>query len=267
MPSSDTNADALSSASAAPVGSGDYEVRPGECIHSIAFDHGLFWETIWNHPDNSEVKTQRKSPSLLMPGDRLTVRPLEQKKESRPNEARHKFKRKGVPGKLVLILMRPQQDDRHQDGTDPNASPSGSSQDPDPIDPKPQEPWANAPWTCDVDGTLFNGTTGSDGKIELSISPGAKQGKLVIDTDKPTQRVIMLNLGGLDPPDSLKGVMQRLRNLGFQPGSGDPPGPNDTQGQAQVRGAIESFQVANDLDKTGKLNDQTIDKLKEIHGS
>lgn len=267
MPSSATNDDTLAPASAQPVGSGSYEVSQGECIHSIAFDHGLFPDTLWNHPDNAEVKSARKSPSLLMVGDRLTVPPLTIKKENRPNEARHKFKRKGVPAKLVLILMRQPEDDRNAEGTDPEAAPDGTSQDPDPIEPKASEPWANAAWTCTIDGELSNGTTGSDGKIELSISPGARQGKLVVDSDKPTQRVIMLNLGGLEPPDSVKGVMQRLRNLGFAPGSGDPPAAGDAAGEAQLRGAIEGFQVANDLDKTGKLNDATIDKLKEVHGS
>ncbi|MFA6045492.1 MAG: peptidoglycan-binding domain-containing protein [Phycisphaerales bacterium] len=267
MPSSAANDDTLAPASAQPVGTGAYEVGQGECIHSIAFDHGLFWETLWNHPDNSEVKSARESPSLLMVGDKLTVPPLTIKKESRPNEARHKFKRKGVPAKLVLILMRQPEDDRNADGTDPNADPNGASKDPDPVDPKAQEPWADAAWTCTIDGELSTGTTGSDGKIELTISPGARQGKLVIDSDKPTQRVIMLNLGGLEPPDSVKGVMQRLRNLGFAPGSGDPPGEGDAAGVAQLREAIERFQVANELDKTGKLNDATIDKLKEVHGS
>lgn len=266
MPSPASNDNALAPASAQPVGGGSYEVGQGECIHSIAFDHGLFWETLWNHPDNSDVKSARKSPSLLMVGDKLTVPPLTIKKENRPNEARHKFKRKGVPAKLVLILMRSPEDDRHAEGTDPSANPDGNSQDPDPVEPKPQEPWKDAAWTCTIDGLLSTGTTGTDGKIELTISPGARQGKLVIDTDKPTQRVIMLNLGGLEPPDSVTGVMQRLRNLGFQPGGG-APAESDEAGWAQLRGAIEGFQVANGLDKTGKLNDETINTLKDVHGS
>ncbi|MBI1189259.1 MAG: hypothetical protein GC200_01070 [Tepidisphaera sp.] len=266
MPPPTTTSDDATDAQ--PVGSGSYEVGPGDCIHSIAFDHGLFWQTLWNHPDNADVKAARKSPSLLMVGDRLTVPPITIKKENRPNEARHKFKRKGVPAKLVLILMRPAaDDDRIDEGTQPERSVDGNSQDPDPVEAKPQEPWANAPWTCTIDGALFSGTTGSDGKIELSISPGARQGRLVIDTDKPTQRVIMLNLGGLEPPDSVKGAMQRLTNLGFEPGGTEPPGDTDSQGQATLRHAIESFQNANDLAPSGELDQQTVDTLKEVHGS
>lgn len=253
-------------ARAQPVGRGDYEVSPGECIHSIAFEHGLFWETLWNHPDNADLKGAGRTPSLLMVGDRLTVPPKTEKKETRPNEQRHKFKRKGVPAKLVLILMRPSdEDDRVDEGTPPNRSVDGTSSDPEPVEALPQQPWANAPWTCTIDGALSSGTTGSDGKIELSISPGAKQGRLVIDTDKPTQRVIMLNLGGLEPPDSVKGVMQRLSNLGFEPGGREPP--TDDQGRDALRRAIESFQNANDMSPTGEVDSALIGKLKEVHGS
>ncbi len=132
-------------------------------------------------------------------------------------------------------------------------------------DPKPQEPWAGAVWRCTIDGNLFAGTTGSDGKIELSISPSAKQGKLIIDGDKPTQRIITLNLGKLDPPDSPSGVMQRLRNLSYDPGTGSAA--DDAPGQETLRAAIEAFQATYGLDRTGFIDRATIDKLKEVHGS
>ena len=258
---------ALAQASSEPVGSGDYVVRAGECIHSIAFDSGHFWETLWNHPDNAAVKSARKNPSLLLEGDRLTVPPIREKQEDCATEARHTFRRKGVPGKLVLILTRPAEDDRRTEGTDPDAQPDGESSDPEAPDPKPQEPWAGAAWQCTIDGVLSSGTTGSDGKIKLTISPSARSGRLIVDMDKPTQRVITWNLGNLDPPDSPSGVMQRLRNLSFQPGTGGPPAAEDAPGQAQLRNAIESFQAAHGLERTGLIDQPTIDKLKEVHGS
>lgn len=267
MSRASSNTSTPSQASAEPVGSGEYVVRAGECIHSIAFEAGFFWETLWNHADNSEVKSARKNPSLLMEGDRLTVPPLTRGEESCATEAKHKFRRKGVPGKLVLILTRPAAEDQKTEGTDPDAEPTGESEDAESPEPKPQEPWEGAAWECTIDGTLSNGTTGADGKIELIISPAAREGKLVVDADKPTQRVITLNLGGLDPADSASGVMQRLRNLAFEPGVGAVPAPEDAAGQAQLRSAVEAFQAAQSLDTTGQIDQATIDKLKEIHGS
>ena len=65
-----------------PIGAGDHEVQEGECILSIAEAAGLFWETLWNHPDNADLKRERGSPHLLRPGDRLTVPELTKKSES-----------------------------------------------------------------------------------------------------------------------------------------------------------------------------------------
>ena len=263
-PSSDS---ALGQATAAPAGSGDYVVSAGECVHSIAFEHGHFWETIWNHPDNSAVKSARKNPSLLLEGDRLTIPPIQPKEMSGSSEAKHRFQGKRVPGKLVLILTRPDEDDRKDEGTDPNAEPNGESSDPEVPDPKPQKPWSGAAWKCIIDDKVSNGTTGSDGKIEITISPAAREGRLIVEGDKPTQKVIVLRLGHLDPADSQRGVMQRLRGLGYEPGSGDPPAASDSAGQAQLRSAIETFQAAHGLDRTGRVDQPTMDKLKEIHGS
>src|SRR6185503_16443662 len=77
-----------------PVGDGEYEVRQGECVESIAFANGLSWETVWNDPKNAKVKDARKDPNVLLPGDRLHVRDLEKKQVDGATEKRHKFKRK-----------------------------------------------------------------------------------------------------------------------------------------------------------------------------
>ena len=49
---------------AAPVGSGRHIVRAGQDIGSIAHRNGFFWETVWQHPDNAELRRVR---SVLLP--------------------------------------------------------------------------------------------------------------------------------------------------------------------------------------------------------
>ena len=48
-------------------------VRQGECIESIAHDHGLFWPTVWNHPKNRELRQRCAAPNVLAPGDTVAV--------------------------------------------------------------------------------------------------------------------------------------------------------------------------------------------------
>ncbi len=64
-----------------PVGSGEYEVKSGECLSSIAKKTGRLWQTIWEHEANAELRETRKDPNVLATGDRLTIPPLRQRSE------------------------------------------------------------------------------------------------------------------------------------------------------------------------------------------
>ena len=71
----------------------EHTVRRGECINSIAARYGFFWETVWNHGPNSDLKNERENADHLYPGDVLKIPALREKKESRATEAKHRFRR------------------------------------------------------------------------------------------------------------------------------------------------------------------------------
>ena len=88
-----------------PIGAGDYVVKQGECLDSIAFAHGFLRDTLWNDAANAEIKSVRTDPNVLLQGDRLTIPNLRGKEETGATKKRHLFNRKGTPIKLRLQLL------------------------------------------------------------------------------------------------------------------------------------------------------------------
>lgn len=168
-----------------PVGSGSYVVRDGDCMLSIAAQHGHVWETLWNHADNAEIKDARKDPSTLLAGDRITVPDIRLKEESRATEARHRFRKKGVPAKIKIRLL--------DDG----------------------EPRDAVSYRLVIDGRIIEGQTDSDGFLEAAIAPDARDGELILDRDDGGRDHFRFALGTLAPIGSDVGHQRRLQNLGF----------------------------------------------------
>src|SRR5205823_8856403 len=157
----------------------NYSVKEGDCISSIAFENGFFPDTIWNNPNNAELKAKRKDPNILMPGDVVFVPDKRIKELSEPTNQVHKFRVKNVPAKLNLRLLF--------DG----------------------EPRRSETFTLDIDGKISIDKTDSDGNIKISIPPNAKNGKLTIGTGERKMEYD-LELGRLDPVDKISGVQARL---------------------------------------------------------
>jgi hypothetical protein len=153
-------------------------------MSSIAEKYGLFWETVWKDPNNAELKSKRKDPNVLMPGDEVFVPDKREKKESGGTEQKHRFKKKGVPAKFRVRLT---------------------------ID---DEPRANEPYKLLIDDRWIDGTTNGDGFLEESMPPGARKGKLIIGPPE-AQDIYEFNLGSVDPIDTEEGVKERLQNLGY----------------------------------------------------
>lgn len=205
----------------------DHIVKQGECLLSTANRYGLHWEQIWQHDDNNELRSQRKNPSILAPGDVVRVKELEAREHSGETEQRHRFLKKGAPTKLHLRILREEQ------------------------------PMADVPFVLRVDGKAVEGVTDSEGCIEETVPCQATKGVLSLkDLGE-----INLEIGSLDPASEISGVQGRLINLGYDCGA------VDGLARAQTRSCLETFQEFHDLEISGEPDEATRQKLEELHGS
>ena len=124
------------------------QISQGESIPSVAKDHGFFWETLWDHPENASLKDKRKNPNVLSEGDEVFVPEMELKEVTKPTDAKHKFKRKGDPLKFRLQLM---------------------------MMGKPRK---NEDYVLVVDGKQIQGKTDGEGKLEATIPGNATGGTI-----------------------------------------------------------------------------------------
>jgi hypothetical protein len=206
----------------------NYSVKQGDCISSIAYEHGFFPDTIWNHPNNQELKKKRDDPNVLMPGDTVFVPDKRIKEQSEPTNQVHKFRCKNTPEKFRLQLL---------------------------LDQKPR---AAEEYELEIDGLKFPGKTDSQGKLQHSIPPDAKHGTLKLLS---SGEVYQLQLGHLNPSNEITGAQGRLRNLGLY------FGPLDGHMSAALEVAILEYQLLKELDLDGELNEETKAALKQDHGS
>lgn len=207
----------------------NHNVVQGDCVLSIAEQYGFFWETVWNHPGNIELKKKREDPAVLYPGDVVFVPEKRLKEVSEPTNQVHKFRMKNAPAKFHIRLL---DDD--------------------------DEPRANLKYILEIDGQEFTGATDGSGAINVSIPPGAKNGKLLLVDENEEYD---LALGHLDPVEEIPGVQARLKGLGYYAGESSPAMNPETEQ------AIKDFQEANNLEPTGQLDDALRNKLESIYGS
>ena len=82
-----------------------YTVKQGDHLSSIAKAYGFSdYETIWNDPNNAELKQLREDPNVLFPGDVVYIPDRELRVEARATEVRHKFVKHGKAIKIRLVL-------------------------------------------------------------------------------------------------------------------------------------------------------------------
>jgi hypothetical protein len=238
----------------------EHIVREGECIDSIAKRHGFFADTLWKHDDNRPLRDLRKDPNILLPGDVVIIPELRRKDCAGSTEARHRFRRKGVPARLRMKFYRPV-------APKPEEGSGGGQYDPSRYEelPPPQgreyEPIANAHFVLNVDGSYIERKSDGEGLVDVPIPPDAVSGSIKFYPGMPEEISFDLSLGGMDPIDTMIGVRKRLNNLGYH------CLPSSDELDESLRDALRRFQTAQNLTASGNIDQATKDKLKEIHGS
>lgn len=204
-----------------------YTFRQGDSIVNVAYQHGFFAETLWNHPDNAALKAKRKDMNILMPGDVLAIPDKRMKEVTGATTQKHRFRIKGIPA-----IFRMQVFD---------------------VD----EPRAGQTYRLTIRGPGFvkelKGVTDERGILQASVPPGSTQGDLFVGDD---ELHILVKLGHLDPINEPSGIQKRLLNLGFDCGEADGEiGP-------ATRKALLAFQRRFGLPETGEPDAATTKKLE-----
>ena len=204
-------------------------VKAGDSAVSIAEQYGLFAPTIWNAPQNEALRARRPDMNTLLPGDELFIPERRVKPTRVETDARHRFRRKGIPAHFRLQL--------YDFG----------------------EPRANQKFSAEIDNhETIEGSSDAEGVVEFKLPPKARAGRLTIGEDA---FVVELSFGHLDPIDELSGVQQRLTNLGYDCGG--------AEGQLDARtvAALRAFQLAHsaDLQVSGEPDPMTVERLRELH--
>jgi hypothetical protein len=242
-----------------------YQVQPGDCLFTIADDHHLPWEKIWNHENNAELKKKRKDPNILNEGDEVFIPDLDARTISLPTGAKHRIvvKRQVVRLRLrVVVDFGPKPPPPPPPAPPPTDRRHITEEDPAPNnEPRTDEPRKSLAYELVIDGTTAKGTTDDDGYVDCPIPVGAQNARLVLAPGTPDETEIALQLGHLDPISEVPGVKQRLRNLCFDCGDQTPDETPD------LESALRAFQTKHGLTVSGQIDDATRAELQKQHGS
>jgi N-acetylmuramoyl-L-alanine amidase len=210
-----------------------HTVAQGECLASIARTyHSWDWRTIYNHANNSDFRQKRTNPNVIYPGDRIYIPDLNPVSKDAVTDTKHRYKLKWQPTSIWICL---------EDG-------KGT-------------PFASKKYRLEIEGKIYEGTTGEDGSMRVEIPPTAASGELTVwmDDDQYDDCTWRLKLGHLDPIKEVSGVQGRLNNLGCICGKVDGiVGP-------RTKSAVQAFQARVGLPVTGAIDEPLRQKLREAY--
>ena len=151
-----------------------------------------------------------------------------------------------------------EEQERTSEGTNPNVCATGDTA--EQFEPRDEEPRADVPYTLIIDGEQTEGTTDSDGRLEAPVPGNARQGRLILNPGTEDEEVMNLHLGRVSPISEIRGVKERLTNLAFHCGA------IDDEETPELESALRAFQAKHGLEVTGRADDDTRERLLELHG-
>lgn len=206
-------------------------VRDGECVPGIAIRQGLLPDTIWNHPDNEELREKRESMYSLLDGeDQLFVPEIRVREEAVPVNHRTTFVRKGIPETLRIHFR------------DPGGRPRASLK-----------------YLFEIGDEARSGTLSTEGLLEERVSPGCRSATITLE-DEYGREVYEVFVSHLDPASEICGAQQRLMNLGY-----DCAGEYGSYGPV-TEAALVAFQRDHGLPITGVPDRETLLQINAVYG-
>jgi hypothetical protein len=217
--------------------SGDFQpyvVKQGDYLAKLAFLHGFDAEAVWNDAKNEDLRTRRRDPDVLFPGDIIYIPVRTPSTQDVTARSSNDYEAE-IPMTEVSLVF---------EGSDGKAIAS--------------EP-------CEVRGLVGASdappqkmATDGSGTLKLEVPVTTRE----LEVAFPAHNVIFhVGIGDLDPDDELPGVRKRLRNLGFL--SLDPNYADDDD---MLPGALSAFQGQHGLPQTGQLDEATRKLLLDKHG-
>jgi hypothetical protein len=216
------------------AGKSTHEVAPGDCLSNIAFLNGFAPDTVWQDGANSDLRSQRKSQHILLPGDIVAIPEKRSKEIPASTGKRYVLELVAVPEILRIRFLT-----------------------------YAQKPRAGVPYLLQIvtsDGVPVpdrEGETDAEGYVTESIPPNAISGELWLGKGVNMEE-IPIRLGYVNPIDDLRGVQSRLNALNYVCGDED-----GTLGD-KTREALRNFQLEHQLPVTGEPDQTTLDKLEAM---
>lgn len=161
-----------------------HTIQDGECLSSLAARYGFrHWQTIYDAPENAELRKSRPNPNLLAPGDVVAIPEHEERAEEAATTLRHEFRLRKADARVRILMA------------DPNGTPRSGLE-----------------YKLVIAGDEHTGKTDGSGFIDEPIPRDVAAGTLTVDGE-----TWELRFGALPPAERERdaAALRRLTNLGY----------------------------------------------------